>query len=205
MSFLRLSPAAERNKQPILEALQQRLPPRGVALEVASGTGQHALHFLGGLGGWTWLPSDGSGTAVEGLQALRGALAPTLAERLQPARLLDVSADSWPLDEQHFDLIYCANLLHASPWPCCRGLMRGVARHLAPEGLLVTYGPYLEKDVAPAPSNLAFDADLKLRNPEWGLRELDAVRAEGGRVGLQLQERVSMPANNLLLFWAKGG
>jgi hypothetical protein len=101
------------------------------------------------------------------------------------------------------DAIFCANLLHIAPWACCAGLMRGAARHLAPHGLLITYGPYLEDDVPTAPSNKAFDADLRARNPEWGLRRREDVALEAALAGLVLRERVAMQANNLLLVWGR--
>ena len=100
------------------------------------------------------------------------------------------------------DAIYCANLLHISPWATTRALMQGTARHLAPGGLLLTYGPYLEDEVPAAASNLCFDADLRARNPGWGLRRLADVAQEAAAAGLQLRERIAMPANNLLLLWA---
>lgn len=102
-----------------------------------------------------------------------------------------------------FDLIYCANMLHIAPWECCAGLMQGAARHLAQDGLLVTYGPYLEDAIPTAPSNLAFDADLRRRDPDWGIRQLADVAREAEAAGLQLQQRVTMPANNLLLAFAR--
>ncbi|MBB5204876.1 SAM-dependent methyltransferase [Inhella inkyongensis] len=194
------SPAAERNKQPILEQLQRLLPPQGRALEIASGSGQHARHFLAGLPGWTWQPSEFDADKRAGLQQLQLELGP----RCLPPLALDVSAPDWPVDAAGFELIFCANVLHIAPWACCAGLMQGAARHLAPGGCLVSYGPYLESDVPTAPSNLAFDADLKSRNPGWGLRNLDAVRVEAARAGLYLRERVAMPANNLLLVWGPG-
>lgn len=193
---MNLSPAAERNKQPILEQLQARLPAQGHALEIASGTGQHALHFLAGLPGWTWQPSDFDAESVARLRELR-------AERLLEAVAIDVGQSQWPLGNARFELVYCANMLHIAPWTCCAGLMQGAARHLTPDGLLVTYGPYLEDEVETAPSNLAFDADLKARNPAWGIRQRAAVEREAQRAGLRLHERVAMPANNLLLVWAR--
>jgi hypothetical protein len=102
------------------------------------------------------------------------------------------------------DAIYCANLIHIAPWACGTALMQGAARHLAPQGLLITYGPYLEDGVPTASGNRAFDADLRARNPAWGLRRREDVQAEAARAGLVLRERVAMPANNLLLVWGRG-
>jgi len=99
--------------------------------------------------------------------------------------------------------VFCANLLHIAPWACCAALLRGAARHLAPDGLLLTYGPYLEDGVPTAASNLAFDADLRARNPAWGLRRLADVAQQAANAGLVLRERVALPANNLLLAWGR--
>jgi len=195
------SPAAERNKQPILDALQGLLPAQGRALEIAAGTGQHGPHFMAGLPAWTWQATDLEPSRLEAIAAW-AELAPADVRARLPAPLrLDVLAEPWPLDGQRYELIFCANMLHIAPWPCCAALMRGAARHLAPAGLLVTYGPYLETDVPTAASNLAFDADLRARDATWGLRSLDAVRGEAAAAGLQLQQRIAMPANNLLLAW----
>ncbi len=193
------SPAAERNRQPILEQLQCLLPAQGLALEIAAGTGQHARHFAAGLPGWRWQPSEAD---PELLQWLRQ---PPLPARWLAPLALDVAQPHWGLGEARFDLVYCANLLHIAPWACCAGLMQGAARHLAAQGRLITYGPYLEDGVATAPSNLAFDADLRARNPLWGLRALTDVAAEAARAGLLLKERVAMPANNLLLVFSAVG
>ncbi|MDT9000144.1 DUF938 domain-containing protein [Paucibacter sp. APW11] len=194
------SPASDRNKGPILEQLQRLLPAQGLALEIASGSGQHALHFCAGLPGWTWQPSDTDASARASVEARRQQ-AQDLSGRLLAPLTLDVMQTDWPLDHP-IDLLFCANMLHIAPWSCCASLMRGAARHLAPAGLLLTYGPYLVPGLATAPSNLAFDADLRLRNPAWGLRSLDEVSREAEAAGLQLREQVEMPANNRLLVFA---
>jgi len=197
------SPAAERNKQPILEQLLRLLPAQGRALEIAAGSGQHAVHFIAALPGWQWQPSELGAERLEGLGAVRDALSPALAARLHAPLALDVGAASWPLPAAAFDLVYCANLLHIAPWEACNGLMQGAARHLRPTGLLITYGPYVVDGVETAPSNLAFDADLRARNPAWGLRRLADVERTAQAAGLMLRERVAMPANNLLLVWGR--
>lgn len=200
MSDLPYSPASERNREPILTVLRTLLPQRGRALEIASGTGQHAAHFAAALPGWSWQPTDlGDGY----FDAIAGWAAQAGAANVLPARRLDVCDASWPSDgaafDTPFDLIFCANLLHISPWACCAGLMRGAARHLASDGWLVTYGPYLEDEVPTAPSNLAFDADLRARNPAWGIRHLADVDREADQAGLVRRELFALPANNLLL------
>jgi Protein of unknown function (DUF938) len=192
------SPAAERNGPPILAELQRLLPSTGVMLEIASGTGQHAAFFSAGLPGWQWQPSDVDAAALPSIAAWSEGLA-----NVRPPITLDVLATEWPSVPAQVDAIYCANMIHIAPWECTAGLMRGAARHLAPQGWLFTYGPYLEDGVATAPSNLAFDASLKTRNPAWGLRRLVDVAAAAGACGLVLRERMEMPANNLLLAWSR--
>ena len=194
------SPAAERNKQPILDALRDILAARGTALEIASGTGQHAAWFAAGLPGWTWQPTDADRGALPAIAqwTQRGGL-----DNVRPPLWLDVMSARWPSEgmafERAFDAVFCANMLHISPWSTCAALMRGSGRHLSPGGTLITYGPYFENDVVTAPGNLAFDQDLRVRNPEWGIRRLEDVRREAGLAGLALQSRHAMPANNLLL------
>jgi len=193
------SAAAERNRQPILEVLQRVLPPRGEALEIASGSGQHVLHFAAAMPGWTWQPSDTDPAALASIAAwCRDAQ----LTNVRPPLALDVMAPTWPLDGA-VDAIFCANLLHIAPWSCCAALMRGAARQLAPSGLLVTYGPYLVDGQATALSNLAFDAELRARNPQWGLRRLEDVAAQAQQAGLKLRETVAMPANNLTLVFGR--
>lgn len=200
------STAADRNKQPILDVLRGLLPARGAALEIASGTGQHVAWFAAALPGWTWQPTDADTGALPSIAALA---AQAGLSTVRPPLRLDVMAPQWPAQEspfvEPFDLIYCANMLHIAPWPTCAALMRGCARHLAPGGVLVTYGPYLEDGVPTAPSNLAFDQSLRARNPAWGIRRLEDVEREATTCMLALRERHAMPANNLLLVFARDG
>lgn len=196
------SPAAERNSAPILAVLQALLPEHGAALEIASGTGQHAACFGAALPGWTWQPTDATPQGFASIAAWS-----TNAPNVRAPLLLNVLSDRWPdtgpAFAEHFDLIYCANMLHIAPWACCAGLMQGAARHLAPTGRLVTYGPYLEDDVPTAPGNQAFDACLRAQDPAWGIRALSDVAGEAQRAGLQLAARHALPANNLLLVWQR--
>ena len=208
-SFVKqFSSASERNRQPILGALQRLLPPQGRALEIASGTGQHVAHFAQHLPGWHWQPSD---LTCEAFESIAAWCAQAGAHHVAPPVLLDVMADRWPVANAHpqlaqdefngktFDLVFCANMLHISPWATCAALMQGAARHLAEHGILVTYGPYLEHDVPTSPGNLAFDENLRARNPQWGIRALGDVVAQARLAGLELKERIEMPANNLML------
>lgn len=197
------SPAAERNRQPILEVLQRVLPARGIALEIASGTGQHAVHFAAGLPGWIWQPSDLQADALASIAAWRAqADVDAPLTNLRAPLQLDVMAPDWQ-DIATVDAIFCANMLHIAPWPVCAALMRGAARYLAAHGVLLTYGPYRVDGVTTAPGNLAFDESLRARNPAWGLRRLADVAHEASRAGLRLREQVAMPANNLLLVFER--
>lgn len=193
----RHSPAAERNRAPILEVLRRVLPSSGTALEVASGSGQHAAHFAAALPGWQWIPSDPDPRAAASIAAW---CAEAGVSNVQPALQLDVhQAPPWPGVPPGLDAVFCANLLHIAPASAGPALMRGAAAHLASAGRLLVYGPFLEREVPTAPGNLAFDADLRARDPAWGLRWLHEVVADARGCGLELQERVQMPANNLLL------
>ena len=194
------SPAADRNKQHILDALRQLLPPRGHALEIASGTGQHVAWFAASLAEWTWQPTDAMPGALDSISAWAAAQG---LRNVRPPLVLDVMAPEWLPGGAQFDLIYCANMLHISPWATCAGLMHGSARHLAPGGLLVTYGPYLEGDVTTSEGNLAFDQSLRAQDAAWGIRRLADVAQVAAGAGLQLHTRHAMPANNLLLAWAR--
>lgn len=195
----RSSPAAVRNRQPILDVLRRVLPARGRALEIASGSGEHAAHFAAGLPGWTWQPTEVAREAFASIEAWR---AFARADNLLPPRIFDATAASHG-DFAEVDAIFCANMIHIAPWSACRGVMDAAARFLAPGGLLLLYGPFLFDDGSDAPSNLAFDADLRARDPAWGVRRLADVVAEAARVGLVLRERVAMPANNLVLVFAR--
>ena len=190
----RHSAAAERNQGPILAELLRVLPAQGLILEIASGTGQHASHFAATLPAWRWQPSDGDPDS----RASISAWCQHLPQVLAPLHL-DVMAPVWSGVSPAVDAIFCANLLHVAPWVVCPALMQGAARHLAPQGLLILYGPYLIDGVQTAPGNLAFDIDLQSRNPAWGLRRLADVLEQAQAAGLHLQERVAMPANNQLL------
>ena len=197
----RHSPAAERNRAPILALLQRLLSPQGTLLEIASGSGQHAAHCAAGLPGWQWQPSEPDAPSLPSIAAWCAGLA-NVRRPLQ----LDVMAADWPGAPQVVDAVFCANLLHIAPWAACAGLMAGSARHLCAQGLLVIYGPFIVDGLPTAPSNLAFDADLRLRDPAWGLRRLEDVTVQAQQVGLRLQECVAMPANNLcLVFQAAAG
>lgn len=193
------SPAAERNAAPILAQLQARLPAHGLMLEIASGTGQHAAIFSTGLPGWEWQPTDFEAHALDSIRSWSQGL-----HRVRPPLALDVLSNPWPEQlPKAVDAMFCANMIHIAPWSCTTALMQGAARHLSNQGLLITYGPYLEETTPTAEGNLAFDADLRRRNPAWGLRQLGDVAGAAEAAGFRLQQRISMPANNLLLVWSR--
>lgn len=195
------SPAAERNKAPILAQLQTLLPAQARVLEIAAGTGQHAAAFAAAQPGWTWQPTDGDAASLPAIAARCAALPNVL-----PPLHLDVLRPwpALPAALQPLDAVMCANMLHISPWATCAALLQGAAAHLSPHGLLLLYGPYLEDDRPTAPSNLAFDTDLKARDPAWGLRRLADVADTARAAGLRLAQRIDMPANNLMLVFRRG-
>jgi len=192
------APAAIRNREPIAEILAQELPSTGLVLELASGTGEHALYFAGRFPALSWQPSDPDETALASIAAWRDDSG--TANLLLPVKL-DAAAGDWPV--MRADAIFCCNMVHISPVSATEGLLRGAARLLPAGAPLVFYGPYLEDGLATAPSNLAFDADLKRRNPSWGLRSVAWLEAMAAQQGLAGTRRVAMPANNLILVFRK--
>ena len=195
---LPLWPAAERNKVPIGESLRIVLPERGQLLEVASGTGQHALHFATVLPSWTIQPSERD---AELLETLRRRVALAKNPRLLPPLELDVTDEPPDLEPT---AIYCASMVHIAPWAACVGLFRMASELLRGGRLLVTYGPYSVHGEHTAESNARFDESLRERNPEWGVRDVDALEDVAREHGFALAETHAMPANNLLLVWRRG-
>ncbi|MEA3038159.1 MAG: hypothetical protein QOE79_672 [Sphingomonadales bacterium] len=192
------APAAGRNREPIAAVMRDVLPGEGVVVEIASGTGQHAVHFARLFPALTWQPTDRDSEALASIAAWREEAG--LANLLAPLRL-DAAAPDWPVAGA--DAVVCINMAHISPWEATVGLMRGAGRLLAPGAPLVLYGAYIREGVPTAPSNLAFDESLKARNPQWGLRTLEAVRAEAERNGLVFERLFQMPANNLTVVFRK--
>lgn len=187
-------PAAERNKGPMLEVLRRKLPATCRVLEIASGPGQHAATFTAACPGWDWQPSDPKPEHRDSIRAWRDEVgAPNLRDPID----LDVTAP-WPV--AGVDAILASNLIHASPWPVTLALFAGSRRALVPGGLLVVYGAFL-RGPHTVPSNLAFCEDLRSRDPSWGVRELDDVLAAARDAGLELDEIVEMPSNNLMIAW----
>jgi len=217
------APAAGRNSQPILDVLSRVLPDRGRVLEVASGSGEHALWFARSLHPLVWQPSDpdpacrrsiaahgaqgpqgqgaqGQGTQGQGTQG-QGTQGQGGIENLEAPLDLDAGAADWPIERA--DAVVCINMTHIAPWEVTVGLVAGAARILPAGGVLYLYGPYLRGGRHTAPSNAAFDASLRGHNPDWGLRDVDAVAALAGPQGLVLREVVEMPSNNLSLVFTR--
>jgi len=192
----RTAPATQRNRDPILGVLRRILPPTGLVLEIASGTGEHVAHFAAALPSLRWQPSDPDPIARPSIEAWTAG-----TENILAPLLLDASAETWPVER--VEAIICINMVHISPWAASEGLMVGAARVLTPGGRLFLYGPYLEADVETAPSNLAFDASLRSRDPAWGLRDLAEVSALAAASGLVLAECIAMPANNLTVVFER--
>lgn len=196
----RVAPAAERNKQPILEALRDVLPARGLVLELGSGSGQHVVHFARAFPTLEFQPSDPEPAARRSIEAW------VRAERLPNVRAplaLDAEAERWT--EAPLQAVLAINVIHISPWPVTQAIFEGAARHLSEGGLLFLYGPYRRGGLHTAPSNEAFDQSLRARDPRWGVRDLEEVTQVGREVGLVLEREVAMPANNLSLVFRRPG
>jgi hypothetical protein len=192
------SPATARNREPILAVLREVLPRVGTVLEIASGTGEHGVHFAAALPGLTWQPSDLEDESLGSISAHR-ALA-GLPNLLPPLRL-DATAPSWPVRQA--DAVVCINMLHIAPWAAAEGLMAGAARVLAPGNVLYLYGPFKQDGRHTAPSNAAFDASLRARDPQWGVRDTGQVADLARKNGFALAQQVAMPANNLSLIFRR--
>lgn len=191
-------PAPERNKQPLLQELVRLLPTSGLVLEVASGSGQHGVHFARALTGLTWQPSD---CDPENLSLLQARVAHAALPNLRAPLKLDTQQDPWPIDMA--DAIFNANMIHIAPWSVAQGLMRGAGRLLDAGGKLITYGPYRIGGRHTSESNERFDASLQERDSRWGVRDLQDVERLAQAQGMSLVEQIPMPANNFTLVWLK--
>ncbi|MCG8420494.1 MAG: class I SAM-dependent methyltransferase [Proteobacteria bacterium] len=201
--------ATMRNREPIAEILRRELPASGTVLEIASGTGQHIVHFAREFPHLTWQPSDVEPSALASIRAWRDEAG--LANLLPPLAV-DVTAENWPIIHRSgaadrsigpVEAVLNINMIHISPWPACSDLFRGARDLLPPAGLLYIYGPYFVRGRIAAPSNLAFDASLRARNPDWGIRYLDDVEARGAAFGFSLCTVSEMPKNNLSLIFRR--
>lgn len=194
-----VSPSTARNRDPILQVLKAHLPEHGRVLEVAAGAGEHSIYFAKAFPGLEWRPTDPDPTARASIAAWRDNAG--LANLAEPEALDASTPETWPVDQA--EVVIAINMVHISPWSATEGLVRGAGRILSAGGVLFLYGPYLEDAVETAPSNRAFDASLKSRNPAWGLRRREDVEALAAEHGLTLAERVEMPANNLSLVFRR--
>jgi hypothetical protein len=195
----RHAPATERNREAILAVLRDVPPSAGVVLEVAAGSGEHAAFFAAQLPDLAWQPTDPDPENLASIAAHRDEAA--LANLRAPLRL-DVTEAGWARDRAA-DAVVCINMIHIAPWAAAVHLVEGAARLLGAGAPLVLYGPYRREGRHTAPSNEAFDADLRRRNPEWGVRDLEAVAALAAENGFALQEVIEMPANNLTVVFRR--
>ena len=195
----RNAPAAARNVAAIIAVLEDWLPPSGSVLELASGTGEHVIAFAREFPRLEWQPSDANPDALASIAAWRGSHP---SDNLATPVALDTRDQVWPVARA--EAIVSINMVHISPWQAALGLLDGAARLLASGAPLILYGPWIEQGVATAPSNLAFDADLRARDPEWGLRAVETFAAAASERGFALVERRAMPANNVMLLLRRG-
>ena len=220
----RSAPAAQRNREPIIEVLREWLPAKGLVLEIASGTGEHAVAFAEAFPHLEWQPSDIHPDALSSIAAWRAEAA---LPNLHDPVALDASAPDWPVSQADallsikmdsdscddskpaekggFDVVLNLNMVHISPWSAALGLLDGAARVLKRGGALILYGPWLRAGVETAPSNLAFDQQLRERDPEWGLRRVEDFDAAASNRGFALEQTRAMPANNLMLLFRLDG
>ncbi|MCG8506890.1 MAG: class I SAM-dependent methyltransferase [Sphingomonadales bacterium] len=200
-----VAPAAARNRQPILDVLKRVLPPTGTVLELASGTGEHAVFLGPKLAPRMWQPTD---IAPDALVSINAWLAKTGSANVRPPFLLDAAATAWPMEKllptPPITAVVAINMIHIAPWQACLGLIAGARRVLKPGGVLYLYGPYSVGGAHTAPSNATFDEVLKSQDPDWGVRDVDDVEAAASQQGFRLNETVAMPANNLSLVFVRG-
>ena len=198
MSATQCASAAERNKGPILEVLRRVLPEEGLILEIASGTGQHVIHFAAALPELTWQPSDAD---PEMRKLISANVSAVNLSNINTVLELDVLKTPWPVSEA--DALLCINMIHISPWAATVALFDGARDTLSAEDVLFLYGPYRRDDRHTAPSNEAFDASLRSRDPQWGVRDLEEVERTAEQAGYILEEVVAMPANNFSVIFRK--
>jgi cyclopropane fatty-acyl-phospholipid synthase-like methyltransferase len=194
----RFAPAVARNKAAITEVLARHLPASGLVLEIASGTGEHALHFAEHFPALTFQPTDADAAALASIAAWRDEARLT---NLLPPLMLDVMADVWPM--QKADVLVCINMIHIAPWEATAALMQGAARSLPPNGMLFLYGPFKQGGAHTAPSNAEFDASLRAQDVRWGVRDLGAVAEIARAAGFAAPMVEAMPANNLSVIFRR--
>jgi SAM-dependent methyltransferase len=193
-----IAPSAERNKGPILEVLRRALPSRGTVLEIGSGTGQHVAHFAQAFPALAFQPSE---MDVSRHPSILAWVRDEGLDNVKPPIAFDVAVLPWPV--RVADAVICINVIHISPWEATLALMKGSAGLLPSGGVLVTYGPYRRGGAHTAPSNVAFDADLKSRDPRWGVRDMEKVAEAAARESLVLEQIAPMPADNFTLVFRR--
>ena len=196
----RHAPATARNAEPLAEVLAIELPETGLVLEVASGTGEHAVFLARKFPHLRWQPSDTDPDALASINAWRSEAG---LDNLAAPIALDAARCDW--QARNADAILCVNMVHISPWEAVEGLFAGAERVLDINAPLILYGPYREAGIETAPSNLAFDQSLKQRDPAWGLRHVEDMDRLAAKYGLARTARHAMPANNLVLVYRKDG
>lgn len=196
----RYAPSVARNKDAIAGVLARYLPSSGLVLEIASGSGEHAVHFASSFPALVFQPTDPSEEALASIAAWRQE---TALPNMRAPLALDVTAASWPIN--HADAVTCINMIHIAPWEATLGLVAGAARIIPPGGLLFLYGPYKRAGQHTAPSNAEFDASLRERDARWGVRDLETVAAEATAMGFAAPMIEAMPANNLSLIFRRLG
>ena len=194
----RSAPAAQRNRDPIAEVLAEWLPERGVVLEIASGTGEQAGHFAERAPGLEWHPSDVHADALGSIRAWRD---DSGLSNIREPIVVDASSADWPVERA--DAVLSINMVHISPWASALGMIENASRLLGAGAPLILYGPWLKDGIPTAASNLAFDADLRRRDPQWGLRRVEDFAQSASGKGLDLAEIRQMPANNLMLLFRR--
>lgn len=202
----RSAPAVARNRDPILNVLRDVLPEAGTLLEIASGTGEHCVHFAAHLPALRFIPSDLGDEQLASIAAWREECG---LDNVLPPRRIDVTRDDWFADADSndavdaVDAVFCANMIHIAPPAALDGLVRGAARHLKPGGLLITYGPYKMGGRHTAPSNEEFERWLLAQDPTYGVRDLEELIARGAEVGLRHERTIPMPANNFTIVFRR--
>lgn len=191
------APATLRNRDAIAAVLTGVLPATGLVLEIASGSGEHAAHFATAMPALAWQPSDPDPTALASIASWCAGL-----DNVRPPIAIDAAAPDWPIERA--DAILCINMVHISPWEATTGLMAGAGKLLSTGAPLILYGPYRRAGMETAPSNEAFDASLRTRDPRWGLRDVEAVSEAAAAQGFALERVEEMPANNLILVYRPG-
>ena len=199
----RHAPATSRNREPILKVLKQHLPSKGNILEIASGTGEHGVFFAPYFSPQQWIPSDQDPECLASIKSWRR---DSSTDNLQSPLTIDVMKENWhqSLTSQNIRSLICINMIHISPWEACVGLIKGTSQILPSDGVLYLYGPYKVNNQHTAISNEQFDESLRLRNPLWGIRDLESVAKLAQKNDLHLKEKIAMPANNFSLIFEKG-